>query len=215
MLSFDPTRPPRTRPRAIAAFVAVLAALLLAPSPAIAHDSVVSSYPAASSSVDSVPDEISITFSAELLGEGGTGVVQVTGPDGVVYSEGDPEIADATITQHLASDAPGGAYTVLWRVVSSDGHPTSGEYGFEIRTSISESASSTPTTTAEPSPSPTSTSSQTALTDSGEQESRGESTDVATAVPLIALTIVGVAVIVSLIVVLALRGARRRGEDRS
>ncbi|WP_165818069.1 copper resistance CopC family protein [Microbacterium sp. Gd 4-13] len=183
---------------------------MLFPAPATAHDSIVSSYPAAASSVDSPPDEISITFSAELLGEGGTGLIEITGPDGVVYSEGEPEIAEATITQHLSANAPSGRYTVLWRVVSSDGHPTSGEYGFEVLTSAPLSPSPTPSTTAAPTATPTPSSTESAGTDGVRTEGHGEATGGGAALPVFLITGVTVVLIGLLIVVLLLRNARRR-----
>lgn len=194
----------------VAAVVATLALILL-PTPATAHDSIVSSYPAAASSVDSPPDEISITFSAELLGEGGTGLIQITGPDGVVYSEGEPEIAEATITQHLSADAPSGGYTVLWRVVSSDGHPTSGEYGFEVLASAPASPSPTPSaTSATPTASPTPSPTESAATDGVRTEGHGEATGGGAALPVLLITGVSVVLIGLLFVVLLLRSARRR-----
>ena len=44
---------------------------------------------------------------------------------------GAPVVADTVLTQPLAGEASG-VVTVLWKVVSSDGHPISGEYSFTV-----------------------------------------------------------------------------------
>lgn len=211
MARSQPAHPRRPR-HPFAPLVAVVLAtvgMILFPSPASAHDSIVSSYPAASSSVDTVPDEISITFSAELLGEGGSGIIQVTGQDGTVYSEGEPEIAAETITQHLSADAPAGAYTVLWRVVSSDGHPTSGEYTFDVIPVVRATPSASPTESITPpvaSPSPDSSTE----TDSVSTAGHGEPTGGGSALPVFLITGTTIVLTALLIVVLFVRNARRR-----
>lgn len=120
-----------------AAFLtAVVAGLfaLAAPLSASAHDTLLSSDPAADSSVEVLPEALTLTFSAALIGGGGATVVEVTDAAGTSVTEGEPELDGAVVTQPLASGAGAGDYHVVWRVVSSDGHPISGEFGFTVTT---------------------------------------------------------------------------------
>jgi len=67
-------------------------------------------------------------------------VVDEAGEDWVA---GPPAVAADTVTVPLAEGMPDGAYTVTWQVVSSDGHPTSGEYAFSL-TAPEASATTSP-----------------------------------------------------------------------
>jgi len=144
----------RTRIRTAAAALTVAAAAVLASAaPASAHDALVSSSPAADSTLTAAPAEVVLTFSNDLLAfdeNGGTAltVVDASGDDWV---DGEPAVSADTVTVPLGEGMPNGAYTVTWQVVSSDGHPTSGEFAFSL---AAPEASATPTAetaeTAEP-----------------------------------------------------------------
>src|SRR5690606_32208723 len=56
--------------------------------------------------------------------------VVVTGPDGVVVSDGPAQLVDTSVVQPLVATLPAGPYTVEWRVTSADGHPLSGALTF-------------------------------------------------------------------------------------
>lgn len=135
--------------------VAALAALaLLVPAlPASAHDQLISSDPAADAVLDAMPAEITLTFSAELLSDGGGNVVEVTDAAGTALADG-PTVVDGTTVTQALTGAASGPLTVLWRVVSSDGHPISGEFAFTVEGAATptteptgESASPEPTMT--------------------------------------------------------------------
>ncbi len=123
----------------LAAFI-----LLFAPAPASAHDSLLASDPAADSTVDTLPAELTLTFSAKLIdGEGATEVV-VTDPAGDSVIEGPATVDGAIVTQRLTAGGEAGRYHVIWKVVSSDGHPTSGEFFFSVAAGTAETADPTP-----------------------------------------------------------------------
>lgn len=139
-------------PVALAATLLAAVLVLLSPLSASAHDALVSSSPAADESVETVPAELTLTFSAKLIdGEGATEVV-VTDPDGASITEGTATVDGAIVTQPLQGSGPAGEYHVVWKVVSSDGHPTSGEYSFTVTVgddgAATESPSAAPTTAA-------------------------------------------------------------------
>jgi methionine-rich copper-binding protein CopC len=137
--------------RAALVLVVVVLATLIA-RPAQAHSGIVSSSPAASSTITTAPSEITLTFAGAIRGNFST--VVVTGPDGVTYGNGKPRAIDRTLHQPVTALAAG-KYTVAWRVVSGDGHPLQGVFTFTADLPAAEPASSSaapssaaPTTTA-------------------------------------------------------------------
>jgi hypothetical protein len=95
-----------------------------------AHDQLVATVPAADTTLPTPPNQVELQLStpAQALGA----QVVVTGPDGAVVSQGEPELRDATVVQRLADGLPAGAYTVAWWVTSSDGHPLTGTHAFAV-----------------------------------------------------------------------------------
>lgn len=149
----------RIRTAVAAAAVATIAALAVA-APASAHDELVSSSPAADAQLTTAPTELSLTFSNDLLSldENSGTAMTVVDQAGEDWVDGEPVIQADNVTVPLAEGMPDGAYTVTWQVVSSDGHPTSGEYSFSLAAAeASASPSSTPTETAAEQPEPTKT----------------------------------------------------------
>ena len=127
--------PPGRAVRALLTAVAALALLLVGAMPASAHDEVVATTPTAQESLATPPSavELELTAPPQVLGT----VVRVTGPDGSVVSEGDPEVLDTTVRQPLAPGLPAGGYTVDWRVTSGDGHAITGSSTFTVATGAS------------------------------------------------------------------------------
>ncbi|AEE44403.1 copper resistance protein CopC [Cellulomonas fimi ATCC 484] len=132
----------------------VLAALALVGAPAAqAHNVLRSTDPADGTTLPFAPDRVVLTFDAAATALG-TEVV-VTAADGRVVSSGAPTLADATVTQPLAGELPAGAYTVLWRVTSVDGHPVEGAFGFVATAATVAGTGGAPVPT--PTPTPTAT----------------------------------------------------------
>lgn len=143
----------RSLPALIAAIAFAGASVFLIAAPASAHDELVSADPAAGAAVDALPAQLTLTFSGELATDPGATELQVTDAAGTSLANGDPVVADTTVTQPLAGTASG-AITVLWKVVSSDGHPISGEYTFTV-TAPAPTPTPTPTPSATVSSAPT------------------------------------------------------------
>lgn len=154
-MTSSPTRTRRRTPFAVAALLLALFAVFAPASPVFAHDQLVSTDPAADAVLDAMPAEITLTFSAELLGDGGSNVVEVTDAAGTPLAEGAAAVDGITVTQAL-SGAASGPVSVLWRVVSSDGHPISGEFAFTVEAPATPTAEPTPTASSA-SPEPTMT----------------------------------------------------------
>ncbi|MGT2462828.1 copper resistance CopC family protein [Sinomonas atrocyanea] len=115
---------------AASAALAALALVLLAPAPAFAHDALEGSAPASGATVATAPAEVRLDFGETPLGVGAQ--VMVKDPAGTDVSDGAPEVVDRSVHQKLRAGVPAGAYTVVWRVVSSDSHPIEGTLTFTV-----------------------------------------------------------------------------------
>lgn len=129
--------PPRTRsPRRLAVWGLLLGLLLAAgAAPALAHDDLVGTDPADGAVVESLPEALTLTFSAPLLEDAGAIEIAVADAAGRSLTAGDPVLDGVQVTQPLSGEDTGdvsGSITVQWRAVSGDGHPISGEYAFSV-----------------------------------------------------------------------------------
>lgn len=112
--------------------VLAVALLGLGIAPASAHNAFVSSNPTADSVVTEQPGTFLITTNDALLEAGGTAnAIQVRGPgaEPLYYGEGCMTVEGASLTTPVTLGQPG-EYTVIWQVVSADGHPINGEFSF-------------------------------------------------------------------------------------
>ena len=142
-------------PLALAAALLAAFLVLFAPLSASAHDTLVASSPVADSTVETLPAEITLTFSDKLItGEGATELV-VTDASGASVVNGPATVNGAIVTQPLVAGGAAGTYHVKWKIVSSDGHPTANEFFFTVTTSTLTDP------TAQPSPAPSATAAQT------------------------------------------------------
>lgn len=107
----------------------MLAAVLNAPV-AFAHASRVSADPADNAVVASGPERVSATFNERL--QNTFAAMTVVGPDGNVWSTGDPTVQGAVVGIGLRPLGPAGTYTVNYRVTSADGHVVSGSWSFRL-----------------------------------------------------------------------------------
>ncbi|OZD69593.1 copper resistance protein CopC [Rhodococcus sp. 06-1059B-a] len=112
--------------------VAVLAisALLIGAPTASAHSVVTGSNPADGSEIASGPAQVSISFNEVPQSQFAT--LNVVGPDGNLWSKGDPRIEGQSIVVDVGELGPVGEYTIAYRVTSADGHPISGTLGFTL-----------------------------------------------------------------------------------
>jgi copper resistance protein C len=134
---------PKTR-RALPVLAAVLLAVVVPAAPASAHSKLKSTSPAANATVTTALTEISLTFNEPVKQQNTT--IAVNGPDGVSYSDGAARRVDNTVTQAV-KPLPTGAISVVWKTVSTDGDPISGQFAF--------TNTAAPPASAAPAPSPT------------------------------------------------------------
>lgn len=146
-----PTRRSRLLP--VIAALAIAAAGVFAATPASAHDALVSTDPAADTTLDASPEQLTLAFSAELLAGAGN-EVQVTDAAGASLADGAAVVDGTNLVQPLVADGSG-VITVVWRAVSSDGHPISGQYAFTVAAPPAPTESATEEPSASPEPEPT------------------------------------------------------------
>ena len=110
-------------------FVAMLATMLGAGT-AAAHSAVTSSNPENAAQIATAPERASVTFNEALQEKFAS--LTVVGPDGNLWSKGDPTVQGNTVSVPLDGLGPGGEYTIAFRVTSADGHPVSGTRVFTL-----------------------------------------------------------------------------------
>jgi methionine-rich copper-binding protein CopC len=138
----------------VATATMTLTALVLAP-PAQAHNVVVSTEPAANSTLTQAPTSVTLHFEEPPVA-GGTAIV-VRGPAGGVVTSGTTTLTASDATVAVAPLTESGVYTVAYRSASDDGHTITGTYTFTVTLSAAE----TPTPSPTPTPTPTATPSAT------------------------------------------------------
>ena len=104
-------------------------------SPAWAHDTLISSSPAAGEVLTESPEEIVLEFSGGGLTEGDDipNDIWVLDSEGENWeSEEEAQVEGSTMTTELREELPDGEYTVLYHVVYSDGHDEELSFEFEV-----------------------------------------------------------------------------------
>lgn len=124
-----PARPLRSISRFVLA-VALVATLVLAGSPADAHDELGSSTPAADAEVDTAPTEVSLRFGGTPLEIGATVIVADAAGDD--WASAPPTVEGEVVRSPLRDGMPDGYYQVRWRIVSGDGAVVSGHFEFAV-----------------------------------------------------------------------------------
>lgn len=112
--------------------LAVVAVFAFA-APAVAHNYLVSSTPAAGETLTALPEHFSVTTNEPLLDLGGNGSgfgIEVIDSDGLYYGDGCVTVEGPTLYT-VAALGEAGTYRFVYQVVSADGHSVSDEFTFE------------------------------------------------------------------------------------
>ncbi|WP_144662926.1 copper resistance CopC family protein [Paenarthrobacter nicotinovorans] len=117
--------------------LALAAAILIpafAAAPAMAHDALESTSPAKDTTITTAPGTVSLTLSEPPMDatQLNLSVITVTDETGKTRSDGKVIVNGPTISTTITGGT-NGAYKVLWRTVSSDGHPIEGNYSFTVQ----------------------------------------------------------------------------------
>ena len=101
--------------------------------PALAHNVLVGSSPAAGASVAAGPGRVTLNFNAPV--QFGANYLAVIGPDGNHWEQTDNATVDGnSVSTAVAPLGPAGVYEIGYRIISADGHPVSGEVDFTLST---------------------------------------------------------------------------------
>lgn len=122
----------RRGPAALLTVALGLVAVVAVAGPASAHNQIVSSTPAPNQTLTALPARFEIQTNNALLDIGGTGrgfAFEIQDAAGKYYETGCVTIVDDNMFTDARLGAPG-AYTVVYQLVSSDGHTVSGRIPF-------------------------------------------------------------------------------------
>jgi methionine-rich copper-binding protein CopC len=122
-------RPIRRAGAALASVALGLLCVLVAASPAAAHNSLTGSDPKNGARLDQPPAQVRLTFLATL--DPATTKIGLVGPDNVPAGAGAPRF-DGKVVEVDFLPGRAGLYTVTYRVASDDGHPIEGEVRFTM-----------------------------------------------------------------------------------
>ncbi|GAA4870898.1 copper resistance CopC family protein [Actinomycetospora straminea] len=146
-------RTPSARPRrgvlaALLTGLLAVSALLATAGTASAHDVVTGSDPADGATLPTAPTSVSVTFSDEP--QGNLSTLTVVGPDGARHDAGPTTTQGQVVTVPVGPLPQAGRYEIGYRIISSDGHPTTGSVAFELTTPSASSAAPAGTAAAAP-----------------------------------------------------------------
>jgi methionine-rich copper-binding protein CopC len=120
------------------ALVLATAGVLALAGPASAHNQIVSSTPSPNETLTALPSQFAIEMNNALLDIGGTGrgfAFEIQDASGTYYETGCVSIVGDNMFTPARLGAPG-AYTVIYQLVSSDGHTVSGRIPFSWAPSL-------------------------------------------------------------------------------
>lgn len=149
--------------RAVLCVAIAAAAVTLTAAPATAHARLVSTSPAGGATLKEAPERVRLNFSERI--EASFAGIQVFDPDRERIDAGDARVDGDRVVLGLRPLTKSGRYTVVFRVISGDGHPVKSQFAFTYdppaaqptpeatpsATATTEPASETPT----PAPTPT------------------------------------------------------------
>ncbi|HYZ67274.1 MAG TPA: copper resistance CopC family protein [Mycobacterium sp.] len=117
----------------LALAISLLVAAVAGAGVASAHATLVATDPVENRELTESPQKVSATFNEALQPQ--FAAMTVVGPDGNLWSTGDPHVDGAVVSVGLRPLGPSGTYTVNYRVTSADGHVVSGSWSFKLTVS--------------------------------------------------------------------------------
>ncbi len=117
--------------------------LLLLCAPALAHARLVETYPANGSTLVEPPEQVQLLFNESVEAE--FNPVEAYDQEGERVDEDDARVSpnNARLLVADLGELSEGSYTVEWRVTSTDAHPISGTYGFNVDASPADASEGT------------------------------------------------------------------------
>jgi copper resistance protein C len=110
--------------------VSLTAAAMAGAGVASAHATRIATDPVENTELTQSPARVSATFNEALQPQ--FAAMTVVGPDGNLWSTGDPQVSGAVVSVGVRPLGPSGTYTVNYRATSADGHVVSGAWSFQL-----------------------------------------------------------------------------------
>ncbi|MFG1934521.1 copper resistance protein CopC [Mycobacterium sp. NPDC048908] len=110
--------------------ISLTAAAVAGAGVASAHATRIATDPVENAELMQAPQKVSATFNEALQTQ--FAAMTVVGPDGNLWSTGDPRVDGAVVSVGVRPLGPSGTYTVNYRVTSADGHAVSGSWSFTL-----------------------------------------------------------------------------------
>ncbi|MFG1615569.1 copper resistance protein CopC [Nonomuraea wenchangensis] len=110
--------------------LACVAAVIVPPYAAQAHNVLVGSDPRDGATLTAAPERVTLVFDQAV--RQGYAQIGVTGADGSSWADGDAVVAAERVSVKLKPLPGGGAYVVGYRILSADGHPVTGKLTFTL-----------------------------------------------------------------------------------
>jgi len=120
---------------------------------AAAHATRIATDPVENAELTQAPPRVSATFNEAMQPE--FAAMTVVGPDGNLWSTGEPRVDGAVLSVGVRPLGPSGVYTVNYRATSADGHVVSGSWSFRLTVAGAGTPGPTVTAAAPPAQAPT------------------------------------------------------------
>ncbi|RAV11354.1 copper resistance protein CopC [Mycolicibacterium sp. GF69] len=120
----------RTAAAGVVLMLWLVAGALAGAGPAAAHATRIATDPAENAALTQGPATVSATFNEALQAQ--FAAMTVVGPDGNLWSTGEPQVQGAVLSVGVRPLGPSGDYTVNYRVTSADGHVITGSWSFGL-----------------------------------------------------------------------------------
>lgn len=120
----------RARIVAVSLLLVTAVGVIVTAGPASAHAARISVDPTENALVSTAPARVRATFNEDL--QTTFAAMTVVGPDGNLWTSGQPQVQGAVVSVGLRPLGPTGNYTVNYRVTSADGHVVSGSWSFRL-----------------------------------------------------------------------------------
>jgi copper resistance protein C len=95
-----------------------------------AHATRIATDPLENAELSQAPPRVGATFNEVMQPQ--FAAMTVVGPDGNLWSTGEPQVDGAVLSVGVRPLGPSGTYTVNYRVTSADGHVVSGSWSFRL-----------------------------------------------------------------------------------
>ena len=136
----------RSTPAVLLLMLGLTAAVVANAGVAAGHATRIAADPPQNAELTRSPSAVSATFSEAMQPQ--FAAMTVVGPDGNLWSTGEPQVRGAVVSVGVRPLGPMGTYTVNYRATSADGHVVNGSWSFRL--TVAGTGAPGPTAAADP-----------------------------------------------------------------